>query len=158
MEYIIISFAAIIKNEQGLLGNAQVCYHYHYYPQSDVRITNACFVNANVMLLQKEEKIYTENWHENIIENPWNNSQGIKLITGMLKKELGEEAQFEIDVQIEKFNIHEPKNLQNHVIVMRHHRDKRQFVFFPGYLTEKEIPYTADFKHIATQYLKRPNF
>jgi hypothetical protein len=157
MEKLILSLAAIIKSNDKVLGNAQVYYHYHYYPQSEERIVNACFVTANVMLLSKEEKIYTDNWLENVIENTWDNSQGVKLIESILKKELGDETPIEIDVQIERYNLHQSNKRANHVIVMQHHKDKRQFVFLPGYMTEKEIPYSADFKQIATQYLKKPS-
>lgn len=154
MQYQLLSFAAIIKSNGNVIGNAQVCYHYHYYPHSETQITHACFVTANVLLLAKEEKIYSDNWMEDVIKNSWNNEQGVNLVLRLLKTELGDEFPLEIDVQIERYNLHQPSKHENHVIIMKHHRDKRQFVFLPGVLTEKEIPYSVDFKVIATQYLK----
>lgn len=154
MQYQILSFAAILKSNEKVIGNAQVCYHYHYYPHTEKQITQACFVTANILLLSKEDKIYSDSWLEDVIKNSWNNEQGVKLVLSLLREELGKETSLNIDVQIERYNLHQPDNHANHVIIMRHHKEKRQFVFLPGILEEKEIPYLVDFKEIAVQYLK----
>lgn len=151
MNKYIISFAAIIKRDDELIGNCQVGYYYNYYPDAKTIYWNACYVNANVFLT-KTGFSYD---NEFLIPDSSTNIQGEKLIKSILNKVNGASHNYDIKIHTESFLLQSLTNLSKHVYILKDHKNLKQFVSSPAIplYNSQEENYSDSFQTIANKYL-----